>query len=636
MKILTIIPLAKGIPRDELSYFSAKEVPLGALVTVPFGNRNIRGVVVDQNNVRDLKSSIKSNDFALRNVSQVHDELLPGGVFAAGQKTARFFAAPIGAVLQTMIPIQIFDYYLDHPVSLPGKNLAKPEIQALQVPLSERISYYKTLIRENLAKNVSTMIIAPTVIQAEKIFAAAQGGIEDKIAIAHSKKTKKHIGKVIARVIEKKDPVVLIATAPYASLIRPDWACVILETSSSSHYRYDFNPIFDMRFFVEEIAKWYGARILYADTLISSEIRYRVKKQEITDARTTWHIAKPENFQVIDMKTKPLSVTDVQKTKTKFQIFDTKTITLLQEAVIQKGNLLLLSTRKGLAPLTACSDCGATVACPVCGTPLVLHRKNTKDSDDTKRIYMCHHCMHTTLPTDTCAQCGGWRLAMLGISTDRIREELGKLFPQLKTFVCDGDTATTPPTIQKTIATWQKNPSALIITPPMIPYIESAEYGTIVSLDSLISLPSYTSGETALGTALAFLEKINRGATVQTRNFDNDVIQAINNENIFDFMKFEQESRATFSYPPAKILVKISIVTKKTDTKEATKYLETIFKAYDPDILIKRGKKIDTLVVTGMIKVERDIWNDLDHDIHHIISELSKDFRKEVNPESVL
>ncbi len=48
--------------------------------------------------------------------------------------------------------------------------------------------------------------------------------------------------------------------------------------------------------------------------------------------------------------------------------------------------------------------------------------------EDRAHIYMCHHCMHTTAPTDTCANCGGWRLAMLGISTDRIADELEKIF----------------------------------------------------------------------------------------------------------------------------------------------------------------------------------------------------------------
>ena len=113
MKILTVIPIAKGIPQSELSYFSAREVHLGTLVTVPFGNRSIKGVVVDINEVRDLKSSIKTSDFKLRNVTTIHTgSELPNSVFNAAQKSASFFAQPIGAVLETVLPKQVFDYYV--------------------------------------------------------------------------------------------------------------------------------------------------------------------------------------------------------------------------------------------------------------------------------------------------------------------------------------------------------------------------------------------------------------------------------------------------------------------------------------------------------------------------------------------
>jgi hypothetical protein len=131
---------------------------------------------------------------------------------------------------------------LTHPVSEHTTNL-RSDIQIVQVPYHERVAYYRTLIRENLGKHVSTMIITPTVIQAEKIFEAMKIGIEDTIVIAHSKKTKKHIGKVITQVLDTKKPVVLIATAPFATLVRNDWDTVIIESSSSSNYRYEFNPI---------------------------------------------------------------------------------------------------------------------------------------------------------------------------------------------------------------------------------------------------------------------------------------------------------------------------------------------------------------------------------------------------------
>ncbi len=624
MKILTVIPIAKGIPRDELSYFSAKEVALGTLVTVPFGKRSIKGVVVDQKEVRDLKSSIKSSDYALRNLTTIHNESLPTSIFIAAQNTARHFSQSIGPLLKTIIPDQIFEHYLTNPVSEPKNNI-RSDIQLVQIPYSERIAYYRTLIRENLGKHTSTMIIAPTVIQAEKIFASIQTGIEDSIAIAHSKKTKKHITKTLENVLNVKKPVVLIATAPFSTLIRNDWDTIIIESASSSSYRYEFNPIFDLKYFVEEIAKTYHARIIYADTLINVNLRARASNREIIDARSTWHIAKPERFEVIDNKVKP------------FSLFNEKTTLLIEEALATKSNILLLTTRKGLAPLTTCSDCGTLVNCPVCGTPLVLHRKKNDTKDGHERIYMCHHCMNTTQPMDTCAVCGSWRLTTLGVSTDTIAQELETHFPTASYVTIDGDKTTTLQQVQKTVTSWQeKTGSILIATPLALPYIDKADFGCIVSIDSLLSLPAYTSGEHALHTALLFLEKIQTASVLQTRNFKHEVVEAIHSENIFDFIKSEQEVRMQLGYPPRKILLKISREISKNSAKEAVTYLEKVLGPYDPDLLMKKSKEATTVIVQAIMKVEPMIWNDATHDIHQVMEILGQDWKKEVNPESVL
>ncbi len=624
MKILTIIPIAKGIPRDELSYFSAKDVALGTLVTVPFGKRSIKGVVVDHHEVRDLKSSIKSSDFALRNVTTIHSETLPKSIFTAAQNTARYYSQSIGMILKTIIPDQVFDYYLSHTIPEQQTNV-RSDIQTIQIPYRERSAYYRTMIRENLGKNVSTMIIAPTVIQAEKIFAAMQLGIEDKIVIAHSKKTKKHIDNVITQVLDPEKPTVLIATAPFATLVRSDWDTVIIESSTSSSYRYEFNPIFDLRYFVEEIAKSYHARIIYADTLIATTLRSRLASREIIDARSTWHISKPEQFEVVDNKIKP------------FSLLNEKTKTLIQEAITRGSTTLLLTTRKGLAPITSCSDCGTIVTCPICQTPLVLHRKQVTNASTEGRIYMCHHCMHTTLPMDACNACGGWRLTALGVSTDSIAQELKTLFPKVISFISDGDSTTTITQVQKMITSWKETPGAILIATPMIiPYLDQVDFGCIVSMDSLLSLPAYTTGENALHIALSFLEKVSVQAILQTRSFNHEVIQAINTENIFDFMKNELETRSVFGYPPQKVLLKVSREVTKDTAKEAASYLEKVFAPYDADLLMKKSKLANTIIVQAIMKIEPLLWNDFNHDIHQVMQILGRDWKKEVDPESVL
>lgn len=634
MKILTVIPIAKGIPRDELSYFSAKPVSLGTVVTAPFGKRTIKGVVVNNEDVRDLKGSIKQNSFALRNVTTIHtDTILAHSIFSAAQKTSEFFSTRVGPILETMLPSQLFDYYINHPVSVQDKQIHNPNIQSIQVPQSERISMYKTLIRENLAKHVSTMIVVPTVAHAEHFSELLAIGISDTLLVLHSKKAKKYTVQAINTILEQKKPVCVIVTAPFTTLVRKDWDTIIIEESSSSYYRYGFGPVFDMRFFVEHLAKDFGSRLIYADTLLDTTIHARIKRREVLEMRTTWHIKKPEDFLVIDMKAKSEQAALVKKD---FSVLHETTYRKLEESLAHQFSGLLLTTRKGMAPTTICSDCGTLVSCPKCGAALVLHRKKSKDaSNHEMRTYMCHHCMYTTPPYDRCQTCTSWKLTPLGISTDSIRAEIEERFPTVPIYVCDGDT-TTPASIVKTITLWKKHPSILIATPMILPYISSADFGCIVSMDSLLSLPTYTGSEHGLHTALSFLEKNVHTAVIQTRAIDHDVMQAIARENIFEFISNEIESRTLFGYPPAKILIKVSCDVTNDQAVHATQSFEKMFQEWSPDILAKRSKQPECISIQTIMKIELDYWKVPDSSLRLVLKELMADCIIEVNPESVL
>ena len=640
MKILTVIPIAKGIPRDELSYFSAKQVGLGTMVTVPFGGRKIKAIVIDENEVRDLKQSIKNESFTLKNILEVHTDGLPNALFRAAQKTGHFFAQSVGAVLQTMVPKVLFEFYLNGEIlpfirggaeALRGGGV---DIQSIQVPYRERISIYKTTIRENMARNSSTMIIAPTIVTAEQLFSELKSGIEDRIVLMHGKISAKKISSTIARVLSEKNPIVIITTAPYASVMRNDFAVFIIESSSSANYRYDFGLHFDMRHFIEGFARAVGARVILADTLLDTETRARITNREITENRNTWHIAKPENFRITDMK--PVESPAVLKVAPiKSDLFGYDALAMLTAGINDHAKILLVSQRKGIAPMTTCSDCGTVVACPVCQSPLVLHRKKSKSVSD-ERIYMCHHCLTSSIALDYCQVCHGARFKMIGISTETIRMEVEKLFPTARTFLVDGDSTTTPTAISKTISTWQTESGVLIATQAMMPYIPSAELGCIVSMDSLLSIPSYTSGETAVYAIVTFLEKISRAAIIQTRMHSHESVQAIEHENMHEFMKNELQSRNDFGYPPKNVLVKISLDAKKSDVREATDYFETLFKKYDPDIMMKKSRDINNVVIVAIMKIEPSIWNDPNSRIQQIMRELPREFVREINPDSVV
>jgi hypothetical protein len=65
-------------------------------------------------------------------------------------------------------------------------------------------------------------------------------------------------------------------------------------------------------------------------------------------------------------------------------------------------------------------------------------------------------------------------------------------------------------------------------------------------------------------------------------------------------------------------------------------YLEKVFAAFDPDLLMKKSKQVNTIIVQAIMKIDLTVWNDFDHDIHQILQGLGREWKKEINPDTIL
>ena len=63
MKILEVIPIARGINSDTLSYFSGTDVTVGSIVSVPLRKKNIPALVIGLKDAEESKTEIRKSSF---------------------------------------------------------------------------------------------------------------------------------------------------------------------------------------------------------------------------------------------------------------------------------------------------------------------------------------------------------------------------------------------------------------------------------------------------------------------------------------------------------------------------------------------------------------------------------------------
>src|SRR3989338_7512759 len=220
MRIINVIPISKGINMETLSYFSTKSLEKGTIVYVPLRKKEIPAIVLSSEDISDSKVKIKNANFALKKIEnkKTFVLLLPEFIEAAAS-AAEYFATTTGAILYKIIPKIILDNIKEtkRQKIRENKNILSRKL-VLQLEINDRFVNYKSLVREEFARNSSVFLLAPTIQDAEKAGAFLKKGIERYTFVLHSSLTKKEILTRWKNALQSGHPVLIIATSSFLSL----------------------------------------------------------------------------------------------------------------------------------------------------------------------------------------------------------------------------------------------------------------------------------------------------------------------------------------------------------------------------------------------------------------------------------
>ena len=91
-------------------------------------------------------------------------------------------------------------------------------------------------------------------------------------------------------------------------------------------------------------------------------------------------------------------------------------IAALQERLARGEQSLVFLNRRGYAPVLHCGECGWKSGCPHCSAWRVFHKLD--------RTLRCHHCGFTERVPRACPDCGNLDIAPIGRGTERLEEQL--------------------------------------------------------------------------------------------------------------------------------------------------------------------------------------------------------------------
>src|SRR3989339_561854 len=647
MKIIDVIPIAKGIPQEKLSYFTSKDVSIGALVSVPIRKKEIPAIVSAVSDAKESKTSLKNSDFSIKPVkSVISANFITPEFLEACQKISEYYLSAPGSIIKDFVPQAILEGDFGSATSkMTAQTGNGHEILVIQSNLEERIQRYKSIIREELAKNKSVFLCRPTAADMENIAVELGRGIEKYVFVLSGKMPKKKMVEEWKKIVEEKHPVLIIATKLFLSMPRRDFGAIIIDQESSSSYKNQKRPYTDARKSAEIISDKIKARLIFGDELIRTETFYRQEAGEFSPSfdRRARLVSSAEQI-IIDAK----EHFEEKKTIGRKFVSTPQLVRIMDEAVAGNEKIIIFANRKGYNPTTICADCHRTILCGKCDAPVVMRKTNLKNF--TQR---CHKCLSELPAPDRCPYCKSWRLESYGIGTQMVAEEMRGFFPDAKIFEMDSDSVPNEKTGKKIAEEFLSPPAGqaggggiLVGTEMIFSYINRpVDRVVAISVDGLFTLPEFKINEKVFHLLLKLKLLAKKSFIIQTRFPEMPIFDNVLRGNISEFYKEEIASRKTFQYPPFKLLIKITKEEKnESQLNKETETLQKVLDEWKPTSYPAFIPKIKNLYIKHiLLKIDPASWPpnktgqaNNQEKLSRILSSLPASWKIDIGPESLL
>lgn len=248
---------------------------------------------------------------------------------------------------------------------------------------------------------------------------------------------------------------------------------------------------------------------------------------------------------------------------------------LISENLNKKKQTILLINRRGYNTFIACNSCGHVLTCPNCSISLTYHSYSNR--------LMCHYCGFSKPLDNICPECGKNSIRYSGYGTQRIEDELNRLFPDASVLRMDADTTAGKFSHQRLFDAFSSGEYDILIGTQMVAKgldFPNVTLVGVVNADNSLYDESYLAQEKSFDLITQVVGRSGRRtepgkAVIQTINPYNEVIEFAAEQDYRSFYINEILSRKLLTYPPFCDIYFISFVSE--DENRAALCAKTFF-----------------------------------------------------------
>jgi len=224
--------------------------------------------------------------------------------------------------------------------------------------------------------------------------------------------------------------------------------------------------------------------------------------------------------------------------------------TAIQRALKEGGQVILFLNLRGYSPTVWCRGCGEGVKCPNCDITLTWHRDRV--------AAICHSCEYETPPPKKCPGCGSEAIRYLGTGTQKLDEEVNRLYPDATVLRMDSDSMRKPGSHDAALERFRNGEVNILLGTQMIAKgldFPNVTLVGVVDADTLLSQPDMRAAERTFQLIAQVAGRTGRSSRggrvlVQTTSPNDPAVKFASQHDFIGFAQHELRDRHELKAPP--------------------------------------------------------------------------------------
>ena len=420
---------------------------------------------------------------------------------------------------------------------------------------SGKTEIYIHLIAEVLARGGDVLLLVPEIALTAQLIARMERIFGSRVTPYHSKLTNRRRTETYLRLnrSEGGEFVVGVRSSIFLPLKRLQ-LIVVDEEHDVSYKQTEPAPRYNARDCAVVMARLTGGRTLLGSATPSLETWLNAASGKYGRAELTerYGDARPPEILVSD------TLRAAKRGERKAH-FNKLLLDRIGEALDRGEQVMLFQNRRGFSPYVECSECGWTARCPHCNVTLTYHKSGRK--------LVCHYCGYTAEVPAKCPSCKVTDVIPMGFGTEKVEEEISRIFPEARVARLDRDSVTSEKAFNAIIADFEARKTDILVGTQMI--TKGFDFGGvslvgILNADNLVNNPDFRAAERAFQLMMQVAGRAGRRAeggevVIQTSEPGHPVIRQVVAGDFGAMARAQLAEREAFFYPPYARLTSLTL-----------------------------------------------------------------------------